>query len=252
MNTNRTPSDLADPPQPPGPVLPRHRVPAHLARRFHQICLGVSAEILDPEDLNPIEYALLAAVDDNPGIDQRGLGGRLGIDPASTSQMVDRLGQARTARADHPSGRPARPPAHRHAGWNPAARQAAPGTARGAGQGARCALARGPGNPARPARPGGGGQRQLCAPRQWPPQAQARHRSPATRHGSTHRNQHDLSTWSPAPAHGCRRRAPDRRARASAPSRSVSPRSAHPSSCSMAWISRSSAISARHWRRNGI
>lgn len=72
-------------------VLPRHRVPAHLARRFHQICLGMSAEILDREDLNPIEYALLAAVDDNPGIDQRGLSGRLGIDPASTSQMVERL-----------------------------------------------------------------------------------------------------------------------------------------------------------------
>ena len=72
-------------------VLPRHRVPAHLARRFYQICLGMSAEILDPEDLNPIEYALLAAVDDNPGIDQRGLGGRLGVDPASTSQMIERL-----------------------------------------------------------------------------------------------------------------------------------------------------------------
>ena len=27
-------------------VLPSHRVPAHLARRFHQICLGVTAEIL--------------------------------------------------------------------------------------------------------------------------------------------------------------------------------------------------------------
>ena len=75
----------------PTRVLPRHRVPAHLARRFHQICLGMNAEILDPEDLNPIEYALLAAADDNPGIDQRALGGRLGVDPASTSQMVERL-----------------------------------------------------------------------------------------------------------------------------------------------------------------
>jgi DNA-binding MarR family transcriptional regulator len=51
----------------------------------------MNAEILNREDLNPIEYALLAAVDDNPGIDQRGLSGRLGIDPASTSQMVERL-----------------------------------------------------------------------------------------------------------------------------------------------------------------
>lgn len=72
-------------------ILPHHRVPAHLARRFHQICLGANAEILDPEDLSPIEYSVLAAVDDHPGIDQRGLGDWLGIDPASTSQMVDRL-----------------------------------------------------------------------------------------------------------------------------------------------------------------
>src|SRR5215813_15166903 len=93
MNSNINSDTPCDPARrdPDTGVLPRHRVPAHLARRFHQICLGASAEILDPEDLNPIEYALLAAVDDNPGIDQRGLGGRLGIDPASTSQMVDRL-----------------------------------------------------------------------------------------------------------------------------------------------------------------
>lgn len=92
-----------------GGVLARHRVPAHLARRFHQICLGVSAEILDAEDLNPIEYALLAAVDDQPGTDQRGLGGRLGIDPASTSQMVDRLAKrGLLEQAVHPEDRRAR------------------------------------------------------------------------------------------------------------------------------------------------
>jgi DNA-binding MarR family transcriptional regulator len=105
MNSNRTPAN----PQPPGHVLPRHRVPAHLARRFHQICLGVSAEILDPEDLNPIEYALLAAADDNPGVDQRGLSARLGIDPASTSQMVDRLGRrGLLEQTIHPADRRAR------------------------------------------------------------------------------------------------------------------------------------------------
>src|ERR1700692_1326484 len=90
-------------------VLPRHRVPAHLARRFHQICLGMSAVILEPEDLNPIVYALLAAVDDNPGIDQRGLSGRLGVDPASSSQMVERLARRRMlAHALHPTDRRAR------------------------------------------------------------------------------------------------------------------------------------------------
>ena len=113
MNSNVLPEarrgrGRADP-QTSGGVLARHRVPAHLARRFHQICLGVSAEILDPEDLNPIEYALLAAVDDNPGIDQRSLGGRLGIDPASTSQMVDRLARrGLLEQAVHPEDRRAR------------------------------------------------------------------------------------------------------------------------------------------------
>jgi DNA-binding MarR family transcriptional regulator len=109
MNTNKYPTGVDALPQPPSPVLPRHRVPAHLARRFHQICLGISAEILDPEDLNPIEYALLAAADDNPGIDQRGLSVRLGIDPASTSQMVDRLGRrGLLEQTVHPDDRRAR------------------------------------------------------------------------------------------------------------------------------------------------
>lgn len=70
-----------------------HRVPAHLARRFHQICLGVMAEILEPEGLTPIIYAVISAVDDQPGIDQRRLARRLGIDPVSAGQMVDYLEQ---------------------------------------------------------------------------------------------------------------------------------------------------------------
>jgi len=75
-------------------VPPGHRVPAHLARRFHQICTGATAEILRPEGLMPIEFAVLAAVADMPGLDQRGLAARLGIDAASTSQMVERLERA--------------------------------------------------------------------------------------------------------------------------------------------------------------
>ena len=44
------------------PVLPSHRVPAHLARRFHQICLGVTGEILLGEDLTPMLWGVLVAV----------------------------------------------------------------------------------------------------------------------------------------------------------------------------------------------
>ncbi len=49
------------------PVLPSHRVPAHLARRFHQICLGVTAEILVHEDLTPLDWGVMAAVLEQPG-----------------------------------------------------------------------------------------------------------------------------------------------------------------------------------------
>jgi len=73
------------------PVAPAHRVPAHLARRFHQICLGAMAEVTVPAGLSPGEYGILAAVIDLPGLDQRSLAERLGIDPASAGQMIDRL-----------------------------------------------------------------------------------------------------------------------------------------------------------------
>jgi DNA-binding MarR family transcriptional regulator len=66
-------------------------VPAHLARRFHQICLGVLAELTEPEDLTPLEFAVLAAVGEQPGIDQRGLAQRLGIDPVTAGQLVDHM-----------------------------------------------------------------------------------------------------------------------------------------------------------------
>lgn len=73
------------------PVVPAHRVPAHLGRRFHQICLGAMAEVTVPAGLSPGEYGILAAIIDLPGLDQRRLAERLGIDPASAGQMIDRL-----------------------------------------------------------------------------------------------------------------------------------------------------------------
>src|SRR5260221_8548041 len=64
----------------PASVLVSHRVPAHLARRFHQICLGVSAEILDREDLTPMLFGVMAAVVEEPGSGQRHLASRMGVD----------------------------------------------------------------------------------------------------------------------------------------------------------------------------
>ncbi|HMF50905.1 MAG TPA: hypothetical protein VK603_19785, partial [Candidatus Saccharimonadales bacterium] len=54
-------------------ILESHRVPAHLARRFHQICMGVTAEILAKEDLTPQVFGVMAAVFETPGRGQRQL-----------------------------------------------------------------------------------------------------------------------------------------------------------------------------------
>lgn len=69
----------------------RNRVPAHLARRFHQICLGLTAEMTEPAGLRPIEYAVLAAISDVPDIEQAQLAQRLGIDTVSTHHLLNRL-----------------------------------------------------------------------------------------------------------------------------------------------------------------
>jgi len=91
------------------PVAPAHRVPGHLGRRFHQICLGAMAEVTVPAGLSPGEYGILAAVIDLPGLDQRRLAERLGIDPASAGQMIDRLESAGLLeRRVHPEDRRAR------------------------------------------------------------------------------------------------------------------------------------------------
>src|SRR3954471_6061216 len=74
-----------------GAVPSVHRVEAHLARRFHQICLGALAEVTEPDGLSPVDYAVLGSLDDAPGIDQRRLASRIGIDPVSAHHLVERL-----------------------------------------------------------------------------------------------------------------------------------------------------------------
>jgi DNA-binding MarR family transcriptional regulator len=65
-----------------------HRVPAHLARRFHQICLGALAQITGPQDLSPLQFGLLASIQDEPGMDQRRLAERMGIDSVSAHHHI--------------------------------------------------------------------------------------------------------------------------------------------------------------------
>jgi DNA-binding MarR family transcriptional regulator len=71
--------------------IPVQPTPSALARRFHQICATVVTEALADEGLTPLQYAVLAYLYVQPNVDQNGLAARLGIDRASTSQLLDHL-----------------------------------------------------------------------------------------------------------------------------------------------------------------
>ena len=90
-------------------VPPSHRVPAHLARRFHQVCLGITAEVTERAGLTPVEFAMITALEDAPDIDQGSLAARLGIDAVSAHHLIHRLDAAGyIERQVHPKDRRAR------------------------------------------------------------------------------------------------------------------------------------------------
>jgi DNA-binding MarR family transcriptional regulator len=53
--------------------------------------LTVVSAALSDEDLTPLQYAVMAYLYVSPDIDQNNLAARLGVDRASTSQLVDQL-----------------------------------------------------------------------------------------------------------------------------------------------------------------
>jgi DNA-binding MarR family transcriptional regulator len=72
---------------------PIHRAPLALARRFVQICTAVAAEEFAEHDLTPLQYAMLANLNDDPVVDQIGLASRLGIDRNTTGILIRQLEQ---------------------------------------------------------------------------------------------------------------------------------------------------------------
>jgi MarR family transcriptional regulator, temperature-dependent positive regulator of motility len=72
-----------------------YTMPGHLARRFQQIAVAVFlAEVgAAGYDLTPVQYAALAAISANPGIDQVTLAGLIAYDRTTITGVVDRLVQ---------------------------------------------------------------------------------------------------------------------------------------------------------------
>jgi DNA-binding MarR family transcriptional regulator len=70
-------------------------MPGHLARRFQQIAVAVFlAEVEDSGfDLTPVQYAALATIKANPGLDQVTLAGLIAYDRTTITGVIDRLVQ---------------------------------------------------------------------------------------------------------------------------------------------------------------
>jgi DNA-binding MarR family transcriptional regulator len=72
-----------------------NEMPGHLARRFQQIAVAIfHAEVEEAGyDLTPVQYAALAALEHNPGIDQATLAGLIAYDRTTITGVIDRLVQ---------------------------------------------------------------------------------------------------------------------------------------------------------------
>lgn len=65
-----------------------HRKPGHLIRRCQQIAVALFLERLAPLALTPVQYATLAAVEAEPGVEQIRLAGLLALDRTSVGRVV--------------------------------------------------------------------------------------------------------------------------------------------------------------------
>ena len=76
-------------------VRDNNEMPGHLARRFQQIAVAVFLSEVEGAgfDLTPVQYAALAAIRQNPGIDQVTLAGLIAYDRTTITGVVDRLVQ---------------------------------------------------------------------------------------------------------------------------------------------------------------
>ena len=65
--------------------------PGHLIRRAQQIAVAIFAEHLSAADITPVQFAILNALLDSPGIDQVSLAKRVAFDPATSGSVIGRL-----------------------------------------------------------------------------------------------------------------------------------------------------------------
>lgn len=68
------------------------QAPGHLIRRAQQIAVALfSHEVADVEDITPVQFSILNALMDQPGVDQVTLAAKVAFDPATFGSVITRL-----------------------------------------------------------------------------------------------------------------------------------------------------------------
>ena len=65
--------------------------PGFLVRRLHQIHVAIFLEEMAADNITPIQYGVLSALADQPGLDQMSLAAEIGIDRANVADVLTRL-----------------------------------------------------------------------------------------------------------------------------------------------------------------
>ena len=67
------------------------QAPGHLVRRAHQIAVALFMSELSAEDVTPVQFAILNAVMDTPGVDQVTLANCVAFHAATSGSVIGRL-----------------------------------------------------------------------------------------------------------------------------------------------------------------
>lgn len=75
----------------PATAIDLDTLPGHHIRRLHQIAVAVFLQETEAHGITPVQFAALQAVANTPGLDQRSLAARIGLDTSTLANVVDRL-----------------------------------------------------------------------------------------------------------------------------------------------------------------
>ncbi|WP_101048877.1 MarR family winged helix-turn-helix transcriptional regulator [Macromonas nakdongensis] len=78
--------------------------PGHLIRRAHQVSVALFMAEAQAHDITQVQFAILNALLDEPGLDQVSLAQRVALDAATSGSVIERLegkGWLRRERASH-------------------------------------------------------------------------------------------------------------------------------------------------------